>query len=270
MTEEGPSAIDAAFRLYMLPQGMFSVAVATVLFPRLARLASRHDLDGLRATTGTGMRQIALLLIPSAAATVALATPIVQLVYQRGEFDAESTRLTSEALLWFAFSLPFSGINLLLTRTFFSLQRPWLPTVLALASLVVNVGVSLALYEPLGLGGVVLGTTVGNAVDDGAAGDSPAAGARRPGGGPHAAGGGDHARPRPCCSAAWPTARGGCSTTCSGESLLAQLARRRRRARRRGRRVRRRRCCARGSPRRARSSTCSGAGWRALLTSRSS
>ena len=164
VTEEGPSAIDAAFRLYMLPQGMFSVAVATVLFPRLARLASRHDLDGLRATTGTGMRQIALLLIPSAAATVALATPIVQLVYQRGEFDAESTRLTSEALLWFAFSLPFSGINLLLTRTFFSLQRPWLPTVLALASLVVNVGVSLALYEPLGLGGVVLGTTVGNAV----------------------------------------------------------------------------------------------------------
>ena len=164
VTEEGPSAIDAAFRLYMLPQGMFSVAVATVLFPRLARLASRHDLEGLRATTGTGMRQIALLLIPSAAAAVVLATPIVQLVYQRGEFDAESTRLTSEALLWFAFSLPFSGINLLLTRTFFSLQRPWLPTGLALASLVVNVGVSLALYEPLGLGGVVLGTTVGNAV----------------------------------------------------------------------------------------------------------
>jgi putative peptidoglycan lipid II flippase len=164
VSEQAPSAIERAFRIYMLPQGMFSVAVATVLFPALARLASRRDLPGLRALTGSGMRQIALLLIPSAAATVALTTPIVRLVYQRGAFDAESTRLVSEALFWFSFSLPFSGINLLLTRTFFSLQRPWLPTTLALGSLVVNVAVSLALYGPMGIGGVVLGTTVSNIV----------------------------------------------------------------------------------------------------------
>jgi putative peptidoglycan lipid II flippase len=164
VSDEVPSAIEAAFRVYMLPQGMFSVAIATVLFPALARLASRRDLAGLRATTGTGARQILLLLIPSAAATLVLAEPIVRLLYQRGEFDAESTRLTSEALFYFAFSLPFSGLNLLLTRTFFSLQRPWLPTAVALGSLIVNVATSLALYGRLGIGGVVLGTTVGNAV----------------------------------------------------------------------------------------------------------
>ena len=44
-----PAAIDRAFRLYMLPQGVFSVAVATVLFPTMSRFAARHDLDGLRA-----------------------------------------------------------------------------------------------------------------------------------------------------------------------------------------------------------------------------
>jgi putative peptidoglycan lipid II flippase len=70
----------------------------------------------------------------------------------------------SEALFWFAFSLPFNGINLLLTRTFFSLQRPWMPTRLAIWSLLVNLVVSLALYKPLGVGGIVLGTTVSNAV----------------------------------------------------------------------------------------------------------
>ena len=57
----------------MLPQGMFSVAVATVLFPALSRLATRRDFAGLRALIGSGMRQISLLLIPSAAAFVALA-----------------------------------------------------------------------------------------------------------------------------------------------------------------------------------------------------
>jgi putative peptidoglycan lipid II flippase len=143
---------------------MFSVAVATVLFPQLSRLASRGDLPGLRALTGVGARQIALLLIPSAAAVAVLATPMVRLVYQRGEFDTESTRQVSQALLVFAFSLPFSGWNLLLTRTFFSLQRPWLPTALAGVSLAVNTLISLALYKPLGIAGVVLGTVISNAL----------------------------------------------------------------------------------------------------------
>ncbi len=53
-----PAAIDKAFRLYMLPQGMFSVAVATVLFPTLSRFAARGDLEGLRGTMSTGIRQI--------------------------------------------------------------------------------------------------------------------------------------------------------------------------------------------------------------------
>ena len=169
LISEGASrAIDAAFRIYMLPQGMFSVAVATVLFPALSRLASRRDLAGLRATTGVGTRQIALLLIPSAAATVALAVPITRLVFERGEFDADSTRQTAQALFWFSFSLPFSGINLLLTRTFFSLQRPWMPTKLAVGTLIVNVAVSGALFAPLGIAGIVLGTVVSTAAMTGA------------------------------------------------------------------------------------------------------
>src|SRR5207247_1805849 len=60
-----PTAIDKAFRLYMLPQGMFSVAIATVLFPSLARLAARRALDGLRDTVNVGVRRIAFLLTPT-------------------------------------------------------------------------------------------------------------------------------------------------------------------------------------------------------------
>ena len=160
--EEVPRAIDAAFRIYMLPQGMFSVAVATVLFPQLSRLATRADYAGLRATIGVGLRQIALLLIPSGAALVALSEPIVRLVFERGEFDAESTQLTAEALFWFSFSLPFSGFILLLTRSFFSLQRPWVPTTLAVGSLAINAIGSYVLAEPLGIGGIVLGTIASN------------------------------------------------------------------------------------------------------------
>jgi putative peptidoglycan lipid II flippase len=92
-----------------------------------------------------------------------LATPIVRLVYQRGAFDATSTELVSTALFWFSFSLPFAGVNLLLTRTFFSLQRPWIPTGLAAANLLVNVIISLLLYKPFGVAGLVIGTAVASA-----------------------------------------------------------------------------------------------------------
>jgi putative peptidoglycan lipid II flippase len=163
ISEEAPAAIERAFRIYMLPQGMFSVAVATVLFPAISRLAARRDYEGLRRTSANGIRQIALLLIPAAAATLALATPITRLVYEGGTFDAESTRQVAEALLWFSFSLPFAGANLMLTRTYFSLQQPWTPTALAGVTLAINLVVSLALYEPLGIKGIVIGTAAGSA-----------------------------------------------------------------------------------------------------------
>jgi putative peptidoglycan lipid II flippase len=147
----------------MLPQGVFSVAIATVLFPALSRYAARADLDGLRALLARGMRMVSLLLIPAAAATLALATPITRLIYQHGAFGAQSTDDVSTALFWFSFSLPFSGLNLLLTRTFFSLQQPWLPTTLALGSLLVNLVVSLTLYKPLGIAGPVIGTAAASA-----------------------------------------------------------------------------------------------------------
>src|SRR4051812_4214530 len=164
ISDEAPRAIDAAFRIYMLPQGMFSVAVATVLFPQLSRLASRKDYAGLQAVIGIGIRQIGLLLIPSGAAMLVLAEPMVRLVYERGEWGPASTSLTADALFWFAFSLPFSGFVLMLTRGFFALQRPWAPTTLAVASLAVNAVGSYVLSGPYGIAGIVIGTIASNIV----------------------------------------------------------------------------------------------------------
>jgi putative peptidoglycan lipid II flippase len=164
VNEHVPIAINDAFRIYMLPQGIFSVAVATVLFPTLSRMASARNVGGMRRTVGNGIRQINLLLIPSAALMAVLAVPITRLVYEHGTFHTFSTDLVSQALFWFAFSLPFAGVNLLLSRTFFALQRPWIPTKLAAMNVVVDIIVSVALYKPLGIAGPVIGTVVANMV----------------------------------------------------------------------------------------------------------
>jgi putative peptidoglycan lipid II flippase len=159
-----PAAINDAFRIYMLPQGIFSVAVATVLFPTLSRMAARRDPAAMRKSVGNGMRQINLLLIPSAALMLVLATPVTRLVYEHGTFGPNSTHLVSIALFWFSFSLPFAGVNLLLSRCFFAVQKPWIPTKLAALNMIVDVIVSVALYKPLGITGLVIGTAAANIV----------------------------------------------------------------------------------------------------------
>jgi putative peptidoglycan lipid II flippase len=164
VSDQAPAAIDKAFRIYQLPQGIFSVAIATVLFPTLARYATRGAIDDLRATMANGMRQILFVLLPAAAAVLALSEPMIRLVYQRGAFDAAQTTLVATALFWFAFSLPTNGLYLLQTRTFFSLQQPWRATGLAVVDLVVSTLAAAALYSPFGVGGIVAGTGIGTTV----------------------------------------------------------------------------------------------------------
>ena len=159
--ELAPSAIDKAFRIYMLPQGMFSVAVATVLFPSLSRLAARRDTDGFRAMIGTGLRQIAFLLVPASVLSAVLAEPIIRVVYQHGKFDSAQTPVVAAALAAFAAGLTFNGTMLLLNRAFFSLQSPWIPTTIALANLGVNAALDAAFYR-YGTWGIPLATSFVN------------------------------------------------------------------------------------------------------------
>ena len=159
--ELAPTAIDRAFRIYMLPQGMFSVAVATVLFPLLSRLATRGDLDGFRSTVGFGLRQIAFLLVPASAFVAVLAEPIVRLIYQRGQFGPGQTPVVAAALAAFSLGLTFNGAMLMLNRAFFSLQSPWLPTVIAVGNLALNAALDGAFYR-LGTWGIPLSTSLVN------------------------------------------------------------------------------------------------------------
>jgi putative peptidoglycan lipid II flippase len=159
--ELAPSAIDKAFRVYMLPQGMFSVAVATVLFPSLSRLAARGDTDGFRRMVGIGLRQICFLLVPASVLSAVLAEPIIRLIYQRGEFTSSQTPVVAAALAAFAAGLTFNGTMLLLNRAFFSLQSPWVPTAVALGNLGLNALLDWAFYG-FGTWGIPLSTTFVN------------------------------------------------------------------------------------------------------------
>ncbi len=162
-----PAAIVSAFRLYMLPQGMFSVAVATVLFPSLSRFASREDWTSFRSTISTGLRLISFLLIPASAAAAVLAMPIVRLLYQHGEFTAAQTPVVAHCLAAFALGLTFNGTMLMLNRGFFSLQSPWIPSWVALGNLGLNAALDAVFYR-FGIWGIPLSTSLVNIAGTGA------------------------------------------------------------------------------------------------------
>jgi putative peptidoglycan lipid II flippase len=161
--ELAPAAIDKAFRLYMLPQGIFSVAVATVLFPMLARLAARGDTAGLRRMLDGGLRQIAFLLVPAGLLSIVLAEPIVRLVYQRGEFTAEDTVIVAQCLQAFSIGLVFNGWMLILNRSFYAVQTNWTPTAIALGAVALNAIFDTIFYR-LGIWGIPLATSTVNVV----------------------------------------------------------------------------------------------------------
>jgi putative peptidoglycan lipid II flippase len=161
VSNNAPASITAAFRVYMLPQGMFSVAVATVLFPSLARFASRGDLSGFRDTTALGLRQIAFLLVPASVVSAVLAEPIIRIIYQRNAFTPSQTPVVAACLAAFSAGLTFNGTMLMLNRAFFSLQENWVPTAVALANLFVN-GLLDVAFSPLGIWGIPLATSVVN------------------------------------------------------------------------------------------------------------
>jgi putative peptidoglycan lipid II flippase len=156
-----PAAIVRAFRLYMLPQGVFSVAVATVLFPLLSRHASRQDWTAFQRTIGTGLRLISFLLVPASVAAAVLATPIVRLLYQHVNFTATDTKDVAPCLAAFALGLTFNGTMLMLNRGFFSLQSPWIPSWVAFGNLGLNAVLDAVFYR-FGIWGIPLSTSLVN------------------------------------------------------------------------------------------------------------
>lgn len=164
---EGPArAIEVAFRYYMLPQGIFSVAIVTVLFPSLSRAVARDDDGELTSLINQGFSQILILLVPVG---LLLAVPgfgyaAIETLNSGGKWTTQSSEWAAQALQVFGLCLALNGLSLLLSRTLFALKRPWLNTRLAIINLLVNTVVSVALYKHLGVRGIVIGTLAGNLV----------------------------------------------------------------------------------------------------------
>ncbi len=154
-----------ADRIVELPLGVFAIAVGTAALPTLSEQAAAGDWEKLKKTISFSLRLVLFIAIPATAALIALRIPILSVLFQRGAFDSQSTRLTAEALLCYAVGLwAFSAIRIV-DSAFFALQDRNSPLKAAFLSLLVNITASLTLMFPLQHSGLALATSLASAVN---------------------------------------------------------------------------------------------------------
>jgi putative peptidoglycan lipid II flippase len=168
VSDRAAAEIGYAFRLYQLPQGIFAVTIATVLFPTLSRFAAERRVGDFRATVSLGVRQMVFVSLPFVVWFAVMPEAFVRIIYERRQFDAAATEEVAAALAFFAVGLVFANANMMLNRSFQSLQRPWLPLWVGMGNLVLNVILCWALHGPLGVPGITLSMALVSVVNFGA------------------------------------------------------------------------------------------------------
>ncbi len=161
----GIAAIYYANRIIQFPLGVFGYALSSVTLPSLSKLAQENDLLRFRSTLLFALRNLMLVLIPVAAGLAIFSTWIIHIVFQRGAFDAYSTSITAQVMLFAALGLPFFGASRILVSAFYALQDTKTPVKVATACLLINLVLNVVLMFPLKIGGIALASSISGAVN---------------------------------------------------------------------------------------------------------
>ena len=153
------SAYFDAFTFFVLPHGLLAVSVATTFQPRLARDVASGDRQGFSTRMSTGITAIVALTAPASAALLVLATPIVQVFMEHGQFDPTATANTSAALRGLAIGLVGFSVFLFTLRGFYANHDTRTPFMLNLFENTLNIVLAVLLVGPFGVAG--LGTALG-------------------------------------------------------------------------------------------------------------
>jgi putative peptidoglycan lipid II flippase len=154
------SALNYANKLKSLVLGVFITAITTVIFPLLAKESSGGNIPGLKRIMGYGVNLILLITIPATMGLVVLAEPIVEVAFERGEFDAVATYMTSRALVFYSLGLVGMSLRTLLDRVYYSLQDTKTPMLNGSFSVVLNIILNLVLIRFLAHAGLALATSI--------------------------------------------------------------------------------------------------------------
>jgi len=156
----GIAALWFSNRLIQLPTAVFGISLATAILPTLSGHFVKKEMDRFKDAIIFSLKALFFFMIPATIGFMVLGSPIVEILFQRGEFTSYSTMITNTALFFYAFGLfSYPGIKIMVF-SFYSMQDTITPVKTASIALFINVVLNLILMYPLKIGGLALATSI--------------------------------------------------------------------------------------------------------------
>ena len=158
------ASLYVAERLMQLVLGSYAIAISTALLPAMAHQVAAGNYDEMKRTFGFSLRIVSFITIPATVGLILLREPIVRVLFQHGQFTAQSTALTGNALVYYALGLPAYAAIRLITPMYYSTQDTRTPARIAVyvlgANLLLNVVFLFAFYRQLSNGSPALASSI--------------------------------------------------------------------------------------------------------------
>jgi len=169
--EGSVTAISLAFPLMLMPQAAIAQSIATAALPTFSAQFALGKLQEMRSSLASTLRGVLLLALPTTIGLILLRQPLITLLYQRGEFSAQSTQLVAWALLWYAAGLIGHCLVEIISRAFYALHDTKTPVLVGIGAMTLNLLFSLlftALFRQIGWmphGGLALANSLATALE---------------------------------------------------------------------------------------------------------
>ncbi len=154
-----------ADRLMEFPLGIFAIAIGMAALPSFSFLASQGRIEELKETISFSFRLVSFISIPAMVGLIALKTPIIHLLFQRGLFDTHATQMTAKALLFYSLGLWAIAGSRSIVPAFYSFKDTWTPLKISLICLGANVIFNAILIHPLKHAGLALATSLSSTLN---------------------------------------------------------------------------------------------------------
>ena len=151
----GVSAINNAFAIMILPLAVIAQAIGTALFPAISAHAAKGEHDQFAASFTQALCTSIALSAPASIGLIVLGRPIIRILFERGQFDAQSTDWVAFALAMYGAGLIGHAVLELVTRAFYALKDSLRPALFAVGSVLVNIVLSLLLMPAFASAGLL-------------------------------------------------------------------------------------------------------------------
>ena len=154
------TALNYANKLNMFAVGVIAVAISTIMYPILSKLASEGNKKLFKINISKSINMIVIIMLPIMVVMTTFSKEIVKVLFEEGSFNSHDTYLTSTALFFYSIGILAYGLKELLAKSFYSLQDTKTPVRNATISVVINIVFSIILVNIMGIGGLALASSI--------------------------------------------------------------------------------------------------------------